>query len=574
MSKVGKTEDLNETGHDILSLHDMPDKPNILIVGDTSDNEHEIEGMLTVLDLHIFHVHSNTEAISFIKREEFALVFIYVNLPYSKVFELVKTIRSRKGSEFLNIVLITSGSNDVGYLEKWVGSGDVDHISRPLNPDLLRGKTRLFIKQYINRKYLLSEIEKRDVIREELQNARAEAEKAAMSKQQFLSNMSHEIRTSLNAVVNCYQLLRDEHPRSDQLESLDILKISTESLLQLVNSIVEYSKIDAGKIEFDHIGFDIRKLMSGIFQCSEPDTSKKKIGLELQIDKRIPPIIKGDPVRLKQILMNLLSNAIKFTERGKVMLDAVMLIARDQEIEISFRVSDTGIGIAKEGQKHIFERYSQANPSVYVKYGGTGLGLAIARMLIELQGGHLELISKLHKGSTFSFSLTFPLNQEEQLPVKEPGISVNPVMDGLRILIVEDNFENQRVVSKILSRWNIIIDIAENGKVAVDKIRKNTYDLVLMDLHMPDMNGYDATKNIRGMKGQYFKHLPIIAMTATAFMEDHSKIISSGMNGFIIKPFTPQELYKKITDFTIRIPLKSMSMNSVQSGPVLIKRRN
>jgi signal transduction histidine kinase len=528
----------------------MNDKPKILIVHDSTRKTHEIENILSGLDVSFFHAFSVKEAIGLTLREKFALVLMDINIADHKGFETAIKIKHRKGCEFLNIIVITAISTETEYLVNSAESGAVDIITKPLNPRLLRGKVVFLLNLYQNRRKLLSEIEKKIRRGDELQKARDSAENAALAKQQFLSNMSHEIRTSLNAIINSYQLLRDENPRVDQVENLEILRFSTESLLHLVNGILEYSKIEVGKIEFENIGFNLRELIKEVYQCFEQEALKKKIGLEAIFDEKMPELLMGDPFRIKQILMNLVGNAIKFTEKGKVTLKVETSDILIDEVEISFRVSDTGIGIPEERLDQIFESFSQANPSIFKQYGGTGLGLAIAQMLVKLQGGHLELISRVNSGSTFSFSLKFLVGKESQLPVLESGIDESKPMKGLSVLIAEDNFENQRIISKILSKWNITFDIAENGTVAVKKVQGKKFDLVLMDLHMPKMNGYDATISIRNMKGRYFKQLPIIAMTATAFMEDQKKIISEGMNGYIIKPFTPPELYSKIADFT------------------------
>jgi CheY-like chemotaxis protein len=333
------------------------------------------------------------------------------------------------------------------------------------------------------------------------------------------------------------------------MDNLGVLRFSATTLLQLVNSILEYSKIDSGKIEFDNTEFEIRQLTTGIRKSLEPEALQKGIVLQTYTDDEVPGVVRGDCGRLSQILMNLLGNAVKFTEKGHVSLSVEVLNDLPDMTEIGFRVTDTGIGIPPEQQDKIFERYTQGSRETAKKYGGTGLGLSITRMLVELQGGKLELQSDPATGSTFFFSLKFNKSRKKHLHLNKPGHAELKSLKGMKVLVAEDNIVNQKIVLKILSKWEATPDIAENGRIAVEKIRDNHYNLVLMDLHMPEMDGYDATRAVRNMEGEYFRHLPIIALTATAFAEERSKIKSFGMNGYLIKPFTPPELYSKISHF-------------------------
>jgi CheY-like chemotaxis protein/two-component sensor histidine kinase len=329
---------------------------------------------------------------------------------------------------------------------------------------------------------------------------------------------------------------------------MNVLRFSAENLLKLINEILDYSKIDAGKIEFEEIDFNIRKLISGIKQSLQYGMVKNGTKLDCYIEEKVPAFIVGDSVRLAQIFFNLVGNALKFTEKGKVTLTAEVSRELEDKIELKFIISDTGIGIPEDKQKDIFEAFTQATTSTTRKYGGTGLGLAITRMLIEKQGGRIELKSKPKEGSTFSVYLTFKRSTKAQAEDLQGSAQIHS-LEGINVLVVEDNEINQNIVTRLLKKWNAVTDTAENGKIAVQKVMEKQYQLVLMDLHMPEMNGYDAARQIRGMEGEYYKTLPILAVTASAFAEDRKKICASGMNGYVIKPFHPVELNSKISHF-------------------------
>ncbi|MCX6245249.1 MAG: ATP-binding protein [Bacteroidetes bacterium] len=388
-----------------------------------------------------------------------------------------------------------------------------------------------------------------EIAEAELIRARKIAEGAAHARLQFLSVMSHEIRTPLNAIINTTHLLMDSTPGDDQTQHLGVLQFSAESLLQLVNRILEYSKIDAGRIELEEGDFEIRELIDLVHQSLEPEAYRRGIFIEAVTGQKVPAVLTGDRARITQILMNLVGNAIKYTDFGKVSLSVDLLKNHRDSVEVIFKVTDTGIGIPADQLENIFENYTQIDPSGTRKNDGAGLGLAITRMLVELHGGRLRVESKPGQGSTFSFSLKLGKTGKEHMPESIAFYKKFRSLKGMDILVAEDNIINQKIMNTILGKWDVTSDIAENGKIALEKIRNHHYNLVLMDLHMPEMNGYDATRAIRNMKGEYYRNVPIIALTATAFTEERAKFASFGLNGYIIKPFTPPELYSTISHF-------------------------
>ncbi len=380
------------------------------------------------------------------------------------------------------------------------------------------------------------------------------AEQATIAKANFLSTMSHEIRTPMNAVLGFTTILL-QNAREDQIEHLKLIKYSGDNLLVLINDILDFSKIEAGKIDFEKVDFNIKELIYNIQGALLEIARNKEILLKVRFDDKLPEMVMGDPVRLGQILTNLASNAVKFTETGKVIISA-SLVSQSEEsksMNIVFEVKDTGIGIPKDKQEFIFESFTQASSETSRKYGGTGLGLAISKRLIELQGSSIQLDSEPGKGSSFSFNLNFDnstsylvahtyvdANVSKELIVQEKTLK------GLRILIVDDNKINVLLVKQFFKLWNIESDKAENGLIAVEKVKQKDYDLVLMDLQMPVMDGYDATQAIRKLKGKKYQALPIIALTASAVGDVKAEVLKSGMNDYISKPFNPETLFNKI----------------------------
>ncbi|HTX88897.1 MAG TPA: response regulator [Bacteroidales bacterium] len=527
----------------------MKEKPRILIVDDHVNNIYVVEELLSEMEVEILRATSGREAIGICAREDLALVLMDVQMPEMDGFETVEAIRKEARNELLNIIYITAVCDESTYRVRGVKTGAVDFITKPLIPDIFIGKIQNFLKLYRQRKELEEEILKRNQVEIELKSAKENAEEAALMKQQFLSNMSHEIRTPLNSILNSTHLLLNESPRPDQLDYLDILKFSAESLLQVINAVLDHSRIEAGKIQFESAEFEIRKLLKRICNSFEPELRKKGLRFTLDLGENVPERVIGDAGRLTQILFNLVGNAVKFTQEGEIVLRAGVHAESPDNAELFFQVKDTGIGIPADQQKQIFEAYTQASGSTLRKYGGTGLGLSITRMLVELQGGRLEVESLVNQGSTFTFFLKFGKSFPSLSQLKPTADTEFQSLNGLHILVVEDNPINQKIVCKLLSKWDAAAEVAENGTVAVEKVRQHRYDLILMDLNMPEMSGYEATRIIREMDGEQFRTLPILALTASAFVEDRDKIFSFGMNGYIIKPFSPAELNQKISRF-------------------------
>ena len=387
-------------------------------------------------------------------------------------------------------------------------------------------------------------------LKQDLVQARIEAEVATRAKGQFLSMMSHEIRTPLNAVIGLTHILLMDNPRQDQMENLRSIRFSADNLLVIINDILDYNKIESGKIEFETIDFDLSDFAAGIIRSIRSIASDKGIDLKTDIDPELPPVISGDKTRLAQILVNLLSNAIKFTSKGDVTLRIRRLGVVRSQVNLRFEVIDTGIGIEADAIGRIFEDFVQARQDTTRNFGGTGLGLAIVKKLVEMQGGSISVSSRVGRGTTFTVEMPFYFSEKVPETRDKTGASFEP-MPGIRILLAEDNKINQLVAKQFLTRWGIDCEVAENGREAVDMLRVSPFDLILMDLQMPEMDGYEATKTIRELSDPAKSSVPIIALSASAMLDIREKAKSFGMNSFVTKPFEPCELYLKIRELVV-----------------------
>jgi len=376
------------------------------------------------------------------------------------------------------------------------------------------------------------------------------AEDAVKSKQQFLSNMSHEIRTPMNAIIGFTNILLKTALNEAQRQYLNAVKVSGESLIVLINDILDIAKVDAGKMTFEKIQFNLFESISSMIQLFELKIKEKDIVFYEEFDSAIPQVLVGDPMRLRQIILNLMSNAIKFTSRGEITLYIHLLYADDEKATLEFILKDTGIGIREDRLVHIFDKFEQADKKISNSYGGTGLGLAIVKQLVELQGGSVFVTSELGIGSTFGFSMSFGISDsntvtqagEEPENSKEDN-SVEPDLKNTRVLIAEDVNLNQLLIKQILLDFGCEIEIAGNGKIAIDLMEKNQYDIILMDLQMPVMNGFEATSYIRN---EMNLPIPIIALTADVAGMDLEKCKMIGMDDYISKPIDENLLYNKI----------------------------
>ncbi|MEQ9064783.1 MAG: tetratricopeptide repeat protein [Vicingaceae bacterium] len=383
-----------------------------------------------------------------------------------------------------------------------------------------------------------------EIAKSKAEDERNRAERSEHFKKQFLANMSHEIRTPMNAVLGMTSLTLDTQLNEKQTKYLSAVKKSSENLLVIINDILDLSKLEAGKMELEKIPFNIGEQIQQVYDTLRFKAEEKSLVFETSISKDVPRVLIGDPSRLNQVLINLAGNSIKFTERGRVSVSVSVREENKEKTTILFKIADTGIGIPKDKVGKLFSAFQQVEAGTARKYGGTGLGLSISQTLVELQGGRIEIDSEEGKGSTFYFSIPYDVASEKgmaQLQRKHLVDSSN--LTGLRVLIAEDNELNQIVIEDTLRVLikDVHIDMAENGKIVLDKLSQADYDMVLMDVNMPEMDGHEATKAIRKLDNDK-KNIPIIALTASVLSSDIHQCLESGMNDYIPKPFKREEL--------------------------------
>ena len=392
---------------------------------------------------------------------------------------------------------------------------------------------------------LFRDINLRNELELELRKAKQQAEDNANAKEQFMANMSHEIRTPMNSILGFSKLLDKTPLNEKQSEYLKSITNSGSNLLSIINDILDFSKIEAGKLQLEKINFNLHDLLSAIQVMFYQKAFEKNIGFAVHKEKILPSMVFGDPTRLNQILVNLINNAIKFTQQGSVELNCEVKHIEHNLVTLVFRVKDSGIGIPKDKIEHVFERFNQGNKETTRKFGGTGLGLAIVKDLIELQNGEIYVKSKEGFGSEFVVTLSFPLVFENASPAQEnTKFEYEKLAHGDKnILLVEDNTLNQKLAIEYLSDFGFLVDSASNGEEAIQKLNGNKYDLVLMDIQMPVLDGYNTTKLIRK---QLKLNLPVIAMTAHVTNAEKEKCINAGMDDYISKPFMEKDLYEII----------------------------
>jgi signal transduction histidine kinase/CheY-like chemotaxis protein len=392
--------------------------------------------------------------------------------------------------------------------------------------------------------------DKQSGLRAEFESAMEKAQKSSEAKSEFLSTMSHEIRTPLNAVIGMSNLLISGNPRPDQRENLEVLKFSAGNLLSIVNDVLDFNKIESGKLVFENTKFNMVELMHNICGGQMLTAQAKGLLFKLDIDNTLSrKVLFGDPTRITQIIFNLISNAIKFTANGNISVRATCIEDRHNLVTVNFAVKDSGIGIEKERLNIIFEPFIQESLSTTRQYGGTGLGLAIVKRLLDLQGLRIKVSSQPGVGSEFSFNMEFPVSTEAFEPAKSQTQQLSGSSDTLgsiRMLIAEDNPVNVMLMKKLLSKWNIVPTIAENGERAVELVQYGNFDIILMDLQMPVMNGFDAAREIRKMADFQKSRIPIIALTASALFDIREQVEECGMDDYVSKPFKPNELFEKI----------------------------
>ena len=446
-----------------------------------------------------------------------------------------------------DVILHTDNPKEKDTISEWI------HLLKnntEINVELI-AKSIAFNRQHA-RLVSINDITKVKQYQNELIKAKQEAEHSKELQRQFLSNMSHEIRTPMNGIIGITRILQNTNLTDEQNHYLNAVIKSSQNLMVIINDILDFSKIEAGKVIIEKTPMDLHDMLNVIQEILVIQAEKKGIYLTVHLDEDVPTKIIGDPVRLNQILTNLVGNAIKFTDKGGVSIKISKLHSTVNSAKLRFEIKDSGIGIPKDKLAGVFNSFTQASSSTTRTHGGTGLGLTISKQLIELQKGTISIESEFGKGSQFSFELEYDLDKinldknEKIQPNDLTNDSMLLELNGIDILLVEDHPINQMLAVKVLSDWGFNVDTAENGLIALDMVSKKDYKLILMDISMPEMDGYETTKEIRSGKHTANSDLPIIAMTASAFIGDNQKCFKAGMNDYITKPFDPKSLLEKI----------------------------
>ncbi|MBX3238811.1 MAG: response regulator [Chitinophagaceae bacterium] len=452
-------------------------------------------------------------------------------------------VRDLLGNKMEEHILV-QGKQDFTKKSPWYGN--MDFFRQDNTP--FYGYVSLVAFSHSNAQYCkisILDITEIKVAEFEILKAKEKAEKAAQVKSRFLSNMSHELRTPLNAIIGTTNLVLQEEYLPSQLQSFEVLKYSSEHMMQLVNDILDFSKIEAGKMQLENTQFSLKNFLQKVVASFNSPVAAKNLDFKVEIDDNTDLEIYGDEMRLNQIMNNLLSNALKFTQQGTIEVVVKTIALKSSNADVFFSVSDTGIGIPKNKIRQIFESFTQADIETTRKYGGTGLGLAITQRIVEQMGGALKVDSETEKGSTFYFTLNFQVTKQQRSYVNEDKLKNLSGLDGLKVLLAEDNPINMLVARRFLQKWNIEVVEADNGVKAVELFYQTKPDLLLVDLEMPEMDGAQTVAEIR----KTHPGIPIIAFTAATYENIREDLLSKGFNDYIPKPFKPEELHKKILEY-------------------------
>lgn len=518
---------------------------NILVVDDSIDNVAALELSLTQEGLKIFTTTVPEDALQLCLDKDISIALIDVQMPGMDGFEVLDLIKGNPLTEHIMVILITGYSMSTDFVIKGLDKGAVDYLFKPMDLHITNAKIHSLKALVHSQREIIRKNQELESFQGELFKAIQVTEQSKVIKENFLANMSHEIRTPLNAIIGLTHLLNKSEINKDQKELIKLMEFSTESLLGIVNDILDSAKIDSGNIHINRSKTNIINLVETIADLTRPLAEEKGLELICEIDSNVPAMIMADSLRLNQILLNIINNSIKFTNKGAINIGVKGLGDYEGHTVLEFKIQDSGIGIPSTSIDKIFNRFEQVEDKTWQKFGGTGLGLSIVKRLIELKGGKLGVNSVEGVGTTFTFTNSFKLAEDHQ-NAADPALTDGSPEEEISILLAEDNVINQFIVVKMLNNWNIKVDVATNGLEAFEMLKQKDYHLILMDMHMPVMNGYEATRKIRNEMSDEKKNIPIISFSASVIEQEKEEATNSGVDDFIDKPFEPKVLHHKV----------------------------
>ena len=547
----------------------MDGSTHILLVDDKEENLLALEAMLEGPGIRFTKARSGREALRCMLKQEYSLILLDVQMPDIDGFETAKLIQQRERSRNTPIIFLTGTESAPTQAQIGYSYGAVDYMLKPISPEILRSKVAVFVELY--RKSRILERQSQELMQ------------ANRLKGEFLANMSHEIRTPMSGVIGLAELLLKTKLDSDQQDLATLIRDSGLALLTIINDILDFSKIEAGKLNLDLHDFELTTIVEGTIELLHNAASEKGIFLKTEIESNIPNVLRGDSIRIRQVLINLLSNAIKFTSRGGISLKVSQVKQTSKNVTISIAVADTGIGLSDRDKRLLFRPFTQVDGATTRRYGGTGLGLSISKRLVDMMDGTIDVDSVMGKGSTFTFTVTLersPLatgdqsaraasldthraaaSRSQQNLKAAPPLTTSEYAkapDTVKlILVADDNKTSQLVTVLQLKQLGYVGHTVNNGQEAVDAALKTPYSLILMDCQMPEMDGFEATSIIRQSEMDIGRHTPIIGLTAQAMEGDRERCLQAGMDDYLSKPATLDRLKNLVDSWVIKTRMRS-----------------